>query len=65
MLKWQALFAEMLIQWDVHVPTLAEYDELLAQDGKKGEKENMTRTVYDAIVHVQLQEPAHALLCGL
>jgi hypothetical protein len=50
MRKWQALFAEMLIQWDVHVPTLAEYNKLLAQDGKKGEKENMTRTVYNAIV---------------
>jgi len=50
MLKWQAVFAEMLIQWDVNVPSLAEYDSLLAEEGKIGEKESMTRTIYDAII---------------
>ena len=50
MLSWQTIFSERLVQWDVDVPTLEEYTNLLAQEGKKGEKEAMTKTAYHAVI---------------
>ena len=50
MLSWQTTFSEHLVQWDVDVPTLQEYKNLLAQKGKIREKEAMTKTAYHAVI---------------